>query len=621
MRKQSRHRTRLAAIGAVLGVLIASAAPSAQAALPAQAAPPAHAALPAQTAAGHSATAARSTLSTETQSARIPTVTSLDPTTYSQPSAASPLPEGARVAAAGATADAVISGSVVFEGADEFELGPNGLPSGDFFVEVWSADRRQLSSQKLESSRFRFDGLTAGAEYYLLFSPYSIEAWGAVWSGGSAVAVGARPVTAPAADATLTSSHPGMIKGEVSGLDTFWSVQAVYQDPTTKRLFAWNREQIPPKDGSASPYYLTGLPRGSYTVLAGAWGGGYDDRLWKDSRRAEGASFFPVGGGTTASGIDLSITKWDQWRWHTDRLSGSDRYATSVALTRSAFAPGIPVLYVASGENWPDALSAGPAAAVQGGALLMTEPGRLTSVVADEIRRLAPRRIVVVGSEATIVPSTYDAIAALAPRIERIGGRDRYETSRLLVAGVFDRDRRRQDALEVYLATGRNFPDALSASSVAAQFGSPVLLVDGAAEEIDDATTRTLSGVRASGFILVGGPTTITPGFEASMRSRYFFSSIERVAGRDRYATSALLFRQSALQDTVYLAAGATFPDALSGVASGAAQGSAVLLVEKDCVHQQTVDVMKGQSKNYATLLGSSLTLTRDVEDLKVCAA
>ncbi|NQX17998.1 cell wall-binding repeat-containing protein [Rathayibacter sp. VKM Ac-2857] len=545
-------------------------------------------------------------------------VAQLDSAMFSEPSAASPLPEGARVTAASTAADAAISGSIVFEDASEGDLGPNGLPSGDFFVDVWNSDRRRIDEVRLTSSRFTLTGLERGAEYFLHFRPYGGQEWGAVWFGGSAVAVGAQPVAAPASNVTLTTTPPGAIRGSVSGLATNWSVQGVYRDPYTKRLFGIGTVEVVPNAEGEGSYVLTGLPRGTYTVLASAWSGGYDDRFWKDARRAHDATFFPVAD-RYVEGIDLAIPADEPWSWHTDRLSGSDRYATSVAISRSAFSPGVPVLYIASGANWPDALSAGPAAAARGGALLLTDPNSLTPVVADEIRRLAPRRIVVVGSDLTITPSTYETIARLAPVTERIGGRDRYETSRMLVAGVFDRDRREQDAMEVYIATGRNFPDALSASSVAAQSSSPVLLLDGESSTVDDATRGALSRTGSDTFTLVGGPTTISPAIEASLRSDFFSTRIDRVAGRDRYDTSARLFFQKTVQDTVYLASGTNFPDALAGVAAGAIRGSAVLLVEKDCVHQEALDAMKRTSKNYATLLGSPLTLTEDVATLQAC--
>src|SRR5690606_22695181 len=54
-----------------------------------------------------------------------------------------------------------------------------------------------------------------------------------------------------------------------------------------------------------------------------------------------------------------------------DRFSGTDRYMTGVDISKKSFSPGVPVVYVATGLAFPDALAAAPAAAAQGGPLLL----------------------------------------------------------------------------------------------------------------------------------------------------------------------------------------------------------------------------------------------------------
>ena len=81
------------------------------------------------------------------------------------------------------------------------------------------------------------------------------------------------------------------------------------------------------------------------------------------------------------------------------RLAGADRYATSVAISRLQD-PGVPVVYVAAGTNFPDGLSGAAAAGELGGPLLLTLPGGLPASVAAELARLKPRRVVVLGARA-----------------------------------------------------------------------------------------------------------------------------------------------------------------------------------------------------------------------------
>ncbi|HWP62528.1 MAG TPA: cell wall-binding repeat-containing protein, partial [Candidatus Binatia bacterium] len=77
-----------------------------------------------------------------------------------------------------------------------------------------------------------------------------------------------------------------------------------------------------------------------------------------------------------------------------ERLGGTDRYGTSVAISvRTVPEGGVPVVYLASGAGFADALVAGPAAARSGGALLLTRPDRLPANIATELVRLAPDRV------------------------------------------------------------------------------------------------------------------------------------------------------------------------------------------------------------------------------------
>ena len=65
-----------------------------------------------------------------------------------------------------------------------------------------------------------------------------------------------------------------------------------------------------------------------------------------------------------------------------ERLAGADRYGTAAAISQRLFpTPPAPVVYLASGENFPDALTAAPIAARGGGVLLFTKRGALPAVV------------------------------------------------------------------------------------------------------------------------------------------------------------------------------------------------------------------------------------------------
>ncbi|PPG90271.1 cell wall-binding repeat-containing protein [Rathayibacter rathayi] len=162
--------------------------------------------------------------------------------------------------------------------------------------------------------------------------------------------------------------------------------------------------------------------------------------------------------------------------------------------------PGRPVVYIATGSNFPDALSPGPAAAKQGGPLLLVDRDSMSQVVRDELTRLKPKRIVVVG----FALSVGDALAAdLAGYAEnrnliRLGGTDRYDTSEQLNRAAF------RTAKTVFLATGENFPDALSGATAAGYANSPLFAVP---------PTCVPNDIKAGGatrVVLFGGPGTLS---------------------------------------------------------------------------------------------------------------
>lgn len=88
----------------------------------------------------------------------------------------------------------------------------------------------------------------------------------------------------------------------------------------------------------------------------------------------------------------------------TEPLAGTDRFATAAAIGAARFAPGVDVAFVATGEDFPDALAAGPAAAVAGAPILLVARDALPGVTAAELDRLAPRGIVVLGGTAAVAP-------------------------------------------------------------------------------------------------------------------------------------------------------------------------------------------------------------------------
>jgi putative cell wall-binding protein len=100
------------------------------------------------------------------------------------------------------------------------------------------------------------------------------------------------------------------------------------------------------------------------------------------------------------------------------RLSGANRYATAAAVSAARFDPIAPAVYVAVGDNFPDALAGGPVAGRAGVPLLLVTAQDIPGPTAAELLRLEPDLIILLGGEGVIsdevagklaVYSTYGA--------------------------------------------------------------------------------------------------------------------------------------------------------------------------------------------------------------------
>ncbi|WP_022891191.1 cell wall-binding repeat-containing protein [Agromyces subbeticus] len=294
----------------------------------------------------------------------------------------------------------------------------------------------------------------------------------------------------------------------------------------------------------------------------------------------------------------------------TERLEGVDRYATAVAISEASYPGGAPVVYIASGTEFADALAAAPAAAHKGGPMLLTAADVLPEATAAEIRRLAPQQIVVVGGDGAVGASVMRTLLQIAPA-KRIGGTDRYDTSRNIIADAFG------PTAIAYLATGRDFPDGLSAGAAAGAIGAPVVLVDGLGSSVDEKTLALLRSKGIAEVRIAGGDGVVSPGIASSLAAASM--TVKRYAGADRYTTSVAINTVFATTANAYIATGASFPDALTGAAAAGAAGDPLYLAAQSCVPGAVRSAALGQGVTSLTLLGGRGVLAEAVGRLQSC--
>jgi subtilisin family serine protease len=255
----------------------------------------------------------------------------------------------------------------------------------------------------------------------------------------------------------------------------------------------------------------------------------------------------------------------------TARVAGVDRFATSSAASRAAFSGGAERAYLANGRSFADALAAGAAAGLEPGPVLLTDSCALPAVIADELRRLGPAEVVVVGGEAAICSAVAAQAGVYAgARVSRIAGTDRYATAASLSRSVASR------AATVHLASGTVFADSLAGGSAAAIAGGPLLLT--APCELPASARDELARLDPDEIVVVGGSGAVCDAVLDAVADATS-ARVRRVAGADRFATSALLASEAGDVDALMIASGVTFPDGLSAGGMAATIGSPLLLV------------------------------------------
>ena len=290
------------------------------------------------------------------------------------------------------------------------------------------------------------------------------------------------------------------------------------------------------------------------------------------------------------------------------RRAGSDRYGTAAAISKAVFDADVPVVYIATGANYPDAIAGGPAAAAEGGPVLLVTRDTIPSATMAELQRLKPGRIVVLGGTSVISAGVASALAGYTSGpVARRAGSDRYGTAAAISKAVFD-----ADVPVVYIATGANYPDAIAGGPAAAAEGGPVLLVT--RDTIPSATMAELQRLKPGRIVVLGGTSVISAGV-ASALAGYTSGPVARRAGSDRYGTAAAISKAVFDADVpvVYIATGANYPDAIAGGPAAAAEGGPVLLVARDTIPSATMAELQRLKPGRIVVLGGTSVISAGV--------
>ncbi len=176
------------------------------------------------------------------------------------------------------------------------------------------------------------------------------------------------------------------------------------------------------------------------------------------------------------------------------RLAGNSRYDTNLEILKTAGIENEPIL-VATGKNYADSLSA---SATNLPVLLVDE--KLSNNQKELLSNLNGNKMYILGGTSAVNSNIENELKEYG-EVERLAGKDRYETSVLIAETFFENPK------YAVLAYGNNFPDGLSGGTLAYKIGGPLLLINN--EYVNTIAEYTNKYGIENGYVL-GGPGLIS---------------------------------------------------------------------------------------------------------------
>ena len=153
------------------------------------------------------------------------------------------------------------------------------------------------------------------------------------------------------------------------------------------------------------------------------------------------------------------------------------------------------------------------------------------------------------------------------PEVTRLSGKNRVLTS-FAVANQLKERMGIEKFKTVVVAYGRNFPDALAGSYLAARKGAPILLTENGAD--NNVLTYLEENLVSGGKVyILGGTAAVSQSFEDSAKMKGY--NVNRLKGKDRYLTNLEILKEAGMNgtDEILIATGTNFADSLSASATG----------------------------------------------------
>ncbi len=198
-----------------------------------------------------------------------------------------------------------------------------------------------------------------------------------------------------------------------------------------------------------------------------------------------------------------------------ERVGGADRYATAGMVAAQVMQDSSAEVFLASGEDYPDALVLSALAARHQAPLVLTRGTSLPDATATALAGLSYDALYAAGGPAVLSDAVVTEAADGVPAT-RYAGSDRYGTAEQVLE-QFPAEGK------VMVASGQAFPDALTSVPVAARTGAGVALTrpDEVPAGIMDEIDRLISSTSFPLITIVGGTAAVNPSVETQLQTLF----------------------------------------------------------------------------------------------------
>ncbi|MGG4167048.1 SpoIID/LytB domain-containing protein [Bacillus sp. es.034] len=272
---------------------------------------------------------------------------------------------------------------------------------------------------------------------------------------------------------------------------------------------------------------------------------------------------------------------------YSHELEGIDRYETSVSVSGYGWENRSKAVVIGRGDLSIDALTGSVLAKKLDSPLLLTTSKSLPETVLNEIKRLQPEKVYLLGGSNAIGTNVETQLKGLSfindGDITRISGKERYETAVKVADEINNKD-------EIFVVTkDEKSPDALSIASYASMMQIPILYTT--KDTLHESVEAYMKENAIKNVTIIGGQSAVSSGVERELAN--LAPNVTRVYGLDRYQTSLTIAEKYSDQfeeKTLFFARGDVFIDALPASALAAAMKSPLVLTRKDALPDHVGD-------------------------------